>query len=160
MLTLIISHHIHLEKPERYKLAEGNEISVVGVSVPVWFFKGNTSEPAAEIFCKYLLTNKPNEFPICMYEQGYRVNLQQVPSSLELRKKPKNWDEFNQQQRIDWYKKYNFPISGNDLLDLKDGGLEFLQYNHYHKVVGFGGGINVTHMIHINKQETLVNSLG
>lgn len=160
MLTLIISHNIHLERAERYNLANGLEVNVVGVSVPVWYFRGNTSEPAGEIFCKYILTNKPNEFPVSIHDQGYRINVPQIPANTELRKKPKDWERYNLQQRIEWYKRYNFPINGSDLMDLKDGGLEFLRYNHYQKLMGYGGGINVTHMIHINKMEMLISSLG
>ena len=159
MLTLIISHNIHLEKSERYNLAKGDDVVAVGVSVPVWYYKGNTSEPASEVFCKYILTNKPNEFPVSMCEHGYRINLPQIPATSELRKKPKDWFKYGLHQRIDWYKRYSFPVTGNDLVDLKDGGLEFIRYNHYHKVAGYGSKINVTHMIRIDKMETLIDSL-
>lgn len=158
MLTLIISHNIYLTRDERYELASGKDITVVGISIPVWFYKGNTSEPAPEIYCKYMLSNKPNEYPVCTYEQGYKINLQQIPQNIELKKKPKNWNEYSLNQRIEWYKRYNYPISGNDLLDVEDGGLEFLQYNHYNKIVGINGTINATHVIHINKLELLLNS--
>ena len=53
MATLTVSHYIYLSREQRYELNDGKDIEIVGICVPVWFQKGNTSEPAQEIFCKY-----------------------------------------------------------------------------------------------------------
>ena len=58
MATLTISHYIYLTKEQRYALHERQPIEAIGISVPVWFNKGNTSEPAKEIFCKYQIANE------------------------------------------------------------------------------------------------------
>ena len=57
MITLATSHNIYLTHEDRYALVKGQTVESVGVSVPVWFIKGTTSEPAVEVFCKYVLTN-------------------------------------------------------------------------------------------------------
>jgi hypothetical protein len=57
MLTLTVSHNIFLTKKQRYELSVvESTLEVIGISFPVWFYKGKTSEPAKEVFCKYILS--------------------------------------------------------------------------------------------------------
>lgn len=107
MLTLTISHHIFLTKNERYKLTNGESIEVIGITIPVWFMKGNTSEPAKEIFCKYNICNNGNEESIFATKQGFQLNLPIVIDGQNTEKQ---------------------------LLDFKDGGAECLFYREFNKV--------------------------
>lgn len=105
MKTLAISHYIYLTKDQRYDLHNGKEIEVIGISVPVWFKKGTTSEPAKEIFCKYTLTNTKELLPIDIKEDGYKINL---PNTID--------------------------INSESLLDLKDKGAEYLDFKQQDKM--------------------------
>ena len=79
MTTLIISHYLYLNREQRYLLHENKEpIEVHGISVPVWFQKGNTSEPAKEVFCKYRITNETTTKSITATNCGYLINLPQM----------------------------------------------------------------------------------
>lgn len=107
MLTLTISHNIFLTREERYKITKGEPIEILGISVPVWFYRGNTSEPAKEIFCKYIVTNDEKNTPIFSTKTGYQLNL------------PKAIDNQNSEKK---------------LLDISDGGAECLFYKEFNKV--------------------------
>lgn len=107
MLTLTISHNIFLTRDQRYLLTNKESIEVIGVSVPVWFYKGNTSEPAKDIFCKYILTNDSKSDPIMPLKEGYKINL------------PIKVEDSSVEKR---------------LLDITDGGTECLFYREYNKV--------------------------
>ena len=76
--TLTISHYIYLTREERYALFEGKRLETIGVSVPVWFRKGDTSEPTQEVFCKYTITNKLSFRSIVQNDEGYTLNLPQT----------------------------------------------------------------------------------
>ena len=71
MLTLVISHNINLSREERYNLHQGKPVTTVGVSVPVWFEKGNTSEPAQEVFVLYRLTNTSDDYALWEFNEKY-----------------------------------------------------------------------------------------
>lgn len=107
MLTLTISHNIFLTREQRYLIANKEKIEVIGVSVPVWFYRGNTSEPAKEIFSKYILTNLETNEAILRTKEGYQINLPQKVESSSVEKR---------------------------LLDITDGGAECLFYREFNKV--------------------------
>ena len=73
MATLTVSHYLYLTKEQRYSLNEGKDIDVVGICVPVWFSKGNTSEPAQEIFCKYKIQNPRQGDNIKQTDDGFTI---------------------------------------------------------------------------------------
>lgn len=79
MLTLTILHNIFLTKQDRSTLVNGGQIQAMGVSVPVWYLKGKTTEPAQEIFCEYILTNTTEDYPLTALAKGYKINLPQTP---------------------------------------------------------------------------------
>lgn len=125
MATLTISHYIYLTKEQRYDLHNGKEVSVIGVSVPVWFQKGTTSEPAQEVFCEYTLSNKDKnkfvEIKGGSYEVAFKDSLR--------------------------------------LLDIEDGGSEYLELKQYDIIKVFGRDFSVVHFIEIKPLEVLVESL-
>lgn len=97
---LIASHNIFLNNDERESLFRGETIQTTGVYVPVWFKRGNTTEPASEIFCKYKIkVNKKN------------ISLKKIPQGFEI-----GLPGENQEKSI------------KSLLDISKGGSEFLHY--------------------------------
>jgi hypothetical protein len=131
MLTLTISHNIFLTKEERYKVAKGEQIEVIGISVPIWFLKGNTSEPAKEIFCKYIIINDGKNTPIFPTSTGFQINLPKIINNQNSEKK---------------------------LLDIKDGGEESLSYREFNQVqkpILY----EMIHYVQIMPYEMMINTL-
>lgn len=87
MLYITISHNLFINKLNRCKLKEDKDVSidVTGVSIPVWCqsklidgkYHFETSEPAEEIFNKYILTNIKSDHVVEMIESniGYKINI-------------------------------------------------------------------------------------
>jgi hypothetical protein len=156
MLTLTILHNIYLSKEQRYALSKGEKIEATGVSVPVWFYQGSTSEPAIEVFCKYVLENNGEKSGVVFQKDGYRIKLPQFPENYSVPKvkdKVMTMDDYEQ-----WYKT-SIPASGKDLLDLEDGGLQSMEFKEYGKVVKNEDAIGLMHTIEIKPIEMLTNSL-
>ncbi len=76
MLTLSIAHNIFLKDSQIKELSEKKKIKITGVSVPVWFFKGTTSEPGTEVFCNYTISYKEDDFTILPINDGYKISIQ------------------------------------------------------------------------------------
>jgi hypothetical protein len=145
---LCTSHNIFLTKEQIYNLYRGDKIEVVGVSVPVWFYnRKETNEPAPEIFCKYLLKceNKNFQKNIDITKDGYEITLFKESFSNKLQNKIKKYFKI---------KNNEYP-SVKSLLDIKDGGSEWLSF----KVYESSEYINITHSIEIQRIENLINSL-
>jgi len=133
MITLIISHSIYLSKQERYDLAlEKKPIDIIGVSLPVWFKKGSTSEPAEEIFCHYRLTNQNPDYAIKSLNDGYQINIPNIPGE---------------------------NLSAKNLLDIKDDGCAWLAFKQYNKVRRDRRNYAVLHCVEIKPIETLNETL-
>jgi len=145
-LHLAVSHLIFLTKEQRYKLHEGETVDTTGVSVPVWFWGGNTSEPAMEVFCKYHITNQKTDNTICLMNGGYEINIPQedtprVPVEEEGTSKG--------------------TITSKNLLGIKDGGSEWLEYKVFKKLRAQGVDqiINMVHSIEMKSWERLTTTL-
>jgi len=157
-LVLSVCHNVYLTKQERYDLHEGKDIEVVGVSIPIWFFKGTTSEPGEEVFCKYFLVNNGNSDSfIHSLENGYHINLPQKPNGY----KPNNlsndtWRKMTPLQKDIWYRANIRPITATNLLDYKDGGNEFLKMNVIEE--GDEYPYPIRHYLEIKKMEDLTDS--
>jgi len=159
MLTLVIAHNIFLTRDQRYVLYEGNSIEAVGVSIPVWFFKGTTSEPACEVFCKYLLTNAKKDIPISITEQGsYMINMPQAPDNYKTPKiTDKKWREISDKEK--YYEEYPEIDTAENLLDIEDNGSEYLNFNQYNKVKKDNKMMNVVHCVEILAMKQLEETL-
>lgn len=145
MATLLITHFIYLTKEQRYALHSGKNIEVVGVSLPVWFYKGTTSEPAKELFCRYELTNDNSNRPIKILEDGYNINLPQKPSEEDDKSKVKAvFVDYDTSER---------------LLDVADGGVEWLEFREYSKIEIDYIEHNIIHFIEMKKIELLEKTL-
>lgn len=148
MATLTISHYLYLSRDQRYKLHAGEPIEITGVSVPVWFHKGSTSEPARELFCKYKITNEPVNKAIVPMDEGYHINL---PQKMELAKE-------DVPQEVQEVAAIQLGTSER-LLDIKDGGSEWLEFRQYNKVHQDKHAFNVVHFVEIKPDELLQDTL-
>lgn len=147
MATLTISHYIYLTRDERYKLHSGEALEVVGVSIPVWFHKGNTSEPAKELFCKYKLTNENMNKAIVPNDEGYTIN---IPQELEFE------NEVPQEVKEAITEKMGTSIK---LLDVEDGGSEWLEFKQFNKVKHQDKSFNIVHFVEIKPKEILEDTM-
>ncbi len=148
MLTLSISHNIFLTKEERYKLYEGQTIEIIGVSVPIWFKNGSTTEPGKEVFCQYRLRNKPPSKAIIMIKNGWEITLPNADADViqDFFKKYGNEDLMKDIQ------------SAKNLLDIKDGGSQWLQFRQYNKMKKNKKYYHILHSVEIKPVELLLSS--
>lgn len=145
---LCISHNIFLTKDQRYDLYKGKTLEVIGVSVPVWFYnKKETNEPASEVFCKYILKSENKHFQknIEITKEGYEITLFKESFTTNIQNKIKKYFKLNN----------NLTPSSKSLLDIKDGGSEWLYFQIYEAT----DLINILHSVEIQKIENLTNSL-
>jgi len=161
MITLSISHHISLTKEQRYSLAKGEPQKVVGISVPVWFEKGSTSEPAVEVFCEYELTNRSDHYPIKRKNRGYKINMPQLPEDYKPPKKipDEKWRQLPEELKQQYYKKTKKPPTAENLLDEEDGGSRYLRFLEYNKVKEKDKVNNIVHYVEIMTMEEMMESL-
>jgi hypothetical protein len=157
-ITLSVVHQIFLNKEERYKLVKKHLVETIGVSIPIWSSNTFTTEPAEEIFCKYILMNDDNPTNIERFAEGYLIN---VPGKMKLPRYPSDekWRAMSRQDQEDWYDKHDVPITIKHLLDIKDGGSEYLRFQ-LHNIMQYKEHlINVFHYIEIKDMELLKDSL-
>ena len=141
---LCVSHNIFLTRDQRYDIYKGEKVEVVGVSVPVWFYnKSEVSEPASEIFCKYIIANDDiNQSKVIdIVEEGYEIYLSGGEGSMSKIKK--------------FFKKRDYIPFSKLLIDIKDGGAEWINF----KVYDVSDKVTIIHSIEIQKIETLNKSL-
>lgn len=167
-LTLSISHNIFLTKKQRYSLYNGKRVLAIGSSLPVWFYSGNTSEPAEEVFCRYVLTNKKASANIKIEKAGYNLNLPQLPEDYKEPELSNDvWRSMSEEQRSEWYRENSVPLTAAQLLDLKDRGSECMNFriNEIRTLIDSQTGkntnwqINVVHLISIKDINVLTDSL-
>jgi hypothetical protein len=162
LLTLAISHNIYLTREERNRLANGDSISVTGVSMPVWYGKGKTTEPGKEVFCHYTLHNSPNaKSEIYFKTDGYEFNLPQLPRNFEMPQEidDKDWANLEPEEREAIGEERYVPVNGKYLLDVKDGGSERLCFDQVAYAKMRGIPTTVFHTILIADMKMLENSL-
>jgi hypothetical protein len=159
-IVLSISHHIYLTAEERYALHDRKEIETTGVSLPVWFYRGTTSEPGAEVFCKYILKNEKAESTISNIVGGYEINLPQLPKGY---KKPKlsdkEWRKMSFEEREKWYSENEAPLSSKNLLNYKDGGGKHLGWQEHNKLIKHGKTLSIVNFVQIDDISDLTESL-
>lgn len=155
--TLAIAHNVFLTREQRYALHKGEEINAVGVSVPVWYYKGITSEPAVEVFVKYTLRNKADSMFLNHNSEGYEINLPPCRQKM-IDELPKNvWIPLSQKQQSILLMDDAPCLDG--LLDLRDGGLEWLAFRQFTKINKNDKILNVVHFVEIKKLEDLTATL-
>lgn len=160
-VTLAISHNISLTREQRYDLHAGKTIQVVGVQVPVWHQRGFTSEPAIEVFCRYVLHNDPEGgTDISMSSWGYEFNLPQpsqnnlIPEiSLE------KWRAMTLEEQDEWYSRFPQVPTSKSLLEVEHGGSSCLSFKQKTIADANGTQVNVLHYVHIGTIDALKDSL-
>lgn len=147
MAILTISHFLYLTRDQRYKIHAGEVVETVGVSVPVWFLKGNTSEPAKELFCKYKITNEPINKAIETVDEGFVINL---PQKIDLQPEDTVDDSFREAMK-------HLPTSER-LLDIKDKGAGYLHFKQYNQVVINSIEFSIVHIVELQNEDFLIDS--
>ncbi len=165
MITLTISHHIFLNKEQRYDLHNREDIEVIGTSVPVWHWNnGETTEPANEIFCKYYLTNIPEDYPLCLLPRGYQINIPQISEQEQLKIDSirkighLEWNKMSKQKQESFYSMIGASNS-TCLLNYEDHGNKFLFFKCHQKEKFKGKIVDMTHFIHMRDLDDLIDSI-
>ena len=161
MFNLTISHNIYLTREQRYALHEGQDLCVLGVSVPVWYVNKISSEPAKEVFCNYYLKNPKRDLPIQIVEDGYEVYIPMRPAKKTKQLTDDEWRALNMQSPAKleaYYKSQLSEVSSRMLLDLPDG-CAYLFYREHNKIKQDGKTINIMHYVIIKDMSELTNSL-
>lgn len=146
MATLTVSHYLYLTKEQRYGLNEGEDINIVGICVPVWFSKGNTSEPAQEIFCKYKIQNPRQSVNIKQTDDGFTIIMPNLEAD----------DSVNEELMKTAQNKIG---TSESLLDLADGGKEFCEFRLYQKLQVNDELHHLIHYIDIRPIEVLTKTI-
>ena len=131
MLVLSILHNVFLTQDEIDQLISGDIVETTGVSLPVWFFKGNTSEPAEEVFCKYKLVKGSRENSIEVDKMGYVIHIPDGAETLKL----------------------------EDLFPEVEGGKEYLAFQEISKTKKRDKNATVIHLVEIKTVERLLKSM-
>lgn len=148
MATLTASHYLYLNKKQRYDLNEGKEIEVTGVCIPVWFQKGNTSEPAQEVFCKYKIHNPRTGANIKQDDEGFEIWMPSVIADEEYLEK---------KSKIAIQKKIG---TSENLLDHEDGGESKCDFKLYQKLLINETLHHLVHFVEIKPIEILYETMG
>lgn len=138
ILTLTVAHNIFLEREQRYKLVKGEQVDCVGVSVPVWYYRGKTSEPGNEVFVKYKIIPTDHKIFVKHNEEGYEIFL------------PKN--SFNPEDNR------NNPVTLKNLLDHKDGGIEWIAFRQFGEAKRQKKKVSIVHFVEIKTIEELLKT--
>lgn len=162
MLTLAISHNIFLTDDEIGRAAKGEIIMVTGVSVPVWFYKGWTSEPGIEVFCKYIIHSDENHTKISSNFDGYKINIPPIVGFAP-KLQDKEWRSQLQEELEKKKEHANIVITENiapeptSMVKLVTSG--FLKFRLYDKKKYGNKVANIINYVEVNKMQELQDSL-
>ena len=135
MATLTISHHIYIDRQQRHALHNGETLEVTGVAIPVWFQKGNTTEPAPELFCRYKLSNDRKGATIARTTTGFHINLPHLELLGDLKKQEDENDPELDKMYDEVLKAYQRKYGTSEmLLDFEEGGIERSEFTYQYKV--------------------------
>lgn len=161
MLNLSIQHLVYLDRNQRYALHDGIELVVTGVSVPVWFSGKLSSEPACEVFCRYILKNTQIDSPIKILDTGYEITLPY--------RQAKNLDISDDDWRVlsrdnpdkleRFYQQTTSEVSSKNLLDMCDGGSGSMAFREQDKAQQGDQILNIIHFVTIGRLENLIESI-
>jgi hypothetical protein len=148
---LSISHLIFLTRDERYTLVSGKDIVVVGVSISA----KSPEDVPSEVFCRYILQNRPENIRILNTPEGYLINLPQKANVQIPTLSNDEWRAMSRTEQEEWYERYRLPATAESLKDIKDGGAAYLRF-HY---VSLAKQSRIVHIIEIKTMESLLQSL-
>jgi hypothetical protein len=160
-VTLAVSHSIWLTREQRYALAggeAGQKLVVVGASVPVWYCKGDTSEPASEVFVRYTLASTGDGLNMFHLRDGYYINIPRERGTPKL--PPDVWEVMPEAEREEFYEANGYPSTARDLLDPRDGGSAWYFFRQYNKIVRSDSSVvHLIHYVELKDVAALANSL-
>lgn len=156
MLKLSIVHNIFLKQEEVNILNSKQNISVIGVCLPVWSFNKNSSEPAEEVFCEYEIQNNETK-PIEILKNKYKIYLPDYLHKMHVKLNKKQFDALS-----DLDKTFCVVENGETflskqpiLLEADDEAIAFKQYEK----IKHGDKIKlVEHNVQIKKMKSLYDS--
>lgn len=134
-LTLTVSHNVFLDRNQRYDLFNDKVVECVGVSVPVWYYQNKTSEPGNEVFCKYKLMSTEYKIFVKHNEEGYEIYLPHK--------------SFNPEDNR------TNPLTLKNILDHKDGGIEWIAFRQFGKAKKNKKTVNIIHYVEIKTDDDL-----
>ena len=138
-LTLTVAHVILLDQDQRYKIADGEELTIVGVSIPTWYYNGETSEPATEVFCKYKII--PTKYKVFVKHTTYGYEIQLPLETHDPETNIRN------------------PITLKNIRNIKDGGMEWLAFRQFGKIKRKNKKtIDIVHFVEIKSLQELVTT--
>lgn len=132
MLKLSIVHNVFLKQEELDILNSTNNVSTIGVCLPVWSFNKNTSEPAEEVFCIYeICNNQPSQFnQIEILKDRYKIYLPDYCCKVYSELTKKQFKQLTDKDKECCTKSNNKIIfeKQNKLLEKYDDSIAFKQY--------------------------------
>lgn len=151
--TLSISHNIFLTPEQRMSWFNGQNIHVIGVSCPIWHDEKTTSEPANEVFSIYTLLNSEENIFIRDVDNGYEITVPKEPAEAP----PYNvFDKMTTDEKMHWQSQQTTTIK--NILDIKDGGIEWLAFRQFNKT-RHSDGLNIVHYVEIKDISELIDTL-
>jgi len=162
MLILSILHNIFISPEQARQLNNQETVDVVGVSLPVWYYKGITSEPAEELFCQYTLKNDDNDQAVLVKDSkdGYIIHLPKTPKDY-IPKEPlsdEEWRKLSPTEQNEWHFKNPIPMTAKNLLPIQEGGGEYLFFRKQDKVKIKQREITAVHAVEIKYMSRLIDS--
>jgi hypothetical protein len=153
MLSLVIHHNLYLTREQRYALHARQDVECVGVAVPVWVSGASTSEPAKEVFCRYLLKNTGEQIPIKLVPDGFELVLPDHKAVSRPSIVADQWIEPTEEEKA----ALQAPgTSSINLLDLADGGTGTLMYREHSKITyDQGDRVTIVHLVQARPIELL-----
>lgn len=165
-LLLCVDHKIFLEE-EEFNILKNNEfLEIQGICVPVWLniLNGKTSEPAEEVFCKYIIYNdKENESFIGLNkENSYEIFLPQnknwiPPKKIDFEKLVNlSYKErlIEEEKRNIWWEKNPKPPCLESLMESKFLNFEIRKVENFKNTK-----VIIKHDVQIKSMETLRKSM-
>lgn len=157
--TLTISHNLFLTREQRYRYYKGQELEIVGVSVPVWLSEKETSEPAQEMFTLYKLCHTNETALIKHNRHRYEIYIPKLPFYQPPYITNEIWETLSTEEKQNYYDKMDKEVVIKNILDYKDGGCEWLAFRQYSKTKRYKKTLNLVHYVEIKKIEDLEFSL-
>jgi hypothetical protein len=155
-VLLTVSHHIYLTKEERKALHDGETVETIGVSVPVLAYTSISTEPAKEVFCRYVISSPPQDVALQAGEDGYTVSVPRRKWAPRISEATDwEWRNMTNDQLLEYYQLRGEPISTHNVLDIEEGGSGGLYYREYGTRMLKGQLFEVVHHVHFEHVEML-----
>lgn len=155
MLKLSIVHNIFLKQEEVNILNSKQNVSTIGVCLPVWSFNKNSSEPAEEIFCEYEIQNNETK-PIEILKNKYKIYLPDYCHKMNIELTKKQFNDLSDLDKSFCTIGKNIILSKQPILLEKEE--EAIIFNQYEKIK-YGDKIKlIEHFVQIRRMKFLYDS--